>query len=113
MPIRCVLLAKRNIITLATFRHVLSKKIGKVDHVFEYCAGPGFIGFCLLANNLCDRLTLADINPAAVEYVKHTIKKNRLEDRVTVYTTDSLRDIPLDEQWDVVVSNPPWVPDNN
>jgi hypothetical protein len=33
---------------------------------FEWCAGPGFIGFSLLSNGLCQTLCLADINPQAV-----------------------------------------------
>ena len=46
---------------------LVKEQIGKVGHVYEYCAGPGFIGFNLLANNLCDRLTLSDVNPEAIE----------------------------------------------
>jgi tRNA1(Val) A37 N6-methylase TrmN6 len=90
------------------FIHIISQKIGKVGHIFEYCSGPGFIGFGLLANNLCDRLTLADVNPEAVEAVKETIKNNNLQDRVTVYQSDCLDSIPQNEQWDLVVGNPPW-----
>ncbi|MEW5894938.1 MAG: methyltransferase [Candidatus Omnitrophota bacterium] len=90
------------------FAHLVSTKIGRVGHVFEYCAGPGFIGFNLLANNLCDRLTLSDVNPRAVETIKETIKRNHLEDRVTVYQSDCLDSIPEHEQWDLVVGNPPW-----
>lgn len=86
---------------------VIREKFGRVGHVFEYCAGPGFIGFSLLANGLCDRLTLADINPAAVKAVQTTIRENHLEDRVTVYQSDCLDDIPATEKWDLVVSNPP------
>ena len=87
---------------------IISHKIGKVGHIFEYCSGPGFIGFSLLANNLCDRLTLADVNPAAVEAVKETIRNNNLQDRVTVYQSDCLDSIPKNEKWDLVVGNPPW-----
>ena len=90
------------------FIHQVAKKIGRVEHVFEYGAGPGFIGFGLLANNLCDRLTLSDINPEAVEAVKETIKNNNLHDKVTVYQSDCLQDIDPNEQWDLVVGNPPW-----
>jgi len=90
------------------FVPIVAQKIGKVGHVFEYCAGPGFIGFNLLANGLCDRLTLADSNPEAVEAIKETIKKNNLQDRVTVFQADCLDGIPESEQWDLVVSNPPW-----
>ncbi len=86
---------------------VIREKIGRVGHVFEYCAGPGFIGFSLLAHGLCDRLTLADINPAAVKAVQATILENGLQDRVTVYQSDCLDHIPATERWDLVVSNPP------
>lgn len=86
---------------------VIREKLGRVGHVFEYCAGPGFIGFSLLANGLCDRLTLADVNPAAVDAVRTTIRENHLEDRVTVYQSDCLDQIPANERWDLIVSNPP------
>jgi SAM-dependent methyltransferase len=90
------------------FVRIVSQKIGKVGHVFEYCAGPGFIGFSLLANNLCDKLTLADVNPKAIEAIKETIKNNNLQDKVTVYQSDCLDSIPRTERWDLVVGNPPW-----
>ncbi len=86
---------------------VIREKVGHVGHVFEYCAGPGFIGFSLLANGLCDKLTLADVNPAAIKAVEATIRENHLEDRVKVYQSDCLDDIPVTEKWDLVVSNPP------
>lgn len=96
------------IILAYEFVHIVSQKIGKVGHVFEYCAGPGFIGFSLLANNLCDRLTLSDVNPKAIEVINETIRMNNLQDRVTVYQSDCLDSIPESEQWDLVVGNPPW-----
>ena len=85
----------------------LRREVGPVDHIFEMCAGPGFIGFSLLAHGLCERLTLADINPAAVEICRKTIAHNNLSDRVRVYLSDCLDDIPKTEQWDLVVGNPP------
>lgn len=89
---------------------VIKEKFGHVGHVFEYCAGPGFIGFSLLAHGLCDRLTLADINPDAVECCKRTIAENGLSDRVRVYLSDCLEQIPASEKWDLAVSNPPHWP---
>lgn len=77
------------------------------NRVFEWCAGPGFIGFSILAHDLCDTLCLADVNPAAVEAARQTIAANGLEDRVTVYQSDGLADIPATERWDLVVANPP------
>ena len=79
----------------------------KVARAFEWCAGPGFIGFSLLAQELCDTLCLADVNPEAVAACQRSVARNRLEAKVAVYLSDNLEDIPASEQWDLVVSNPP------
>jgi methylase of polypeptide subunit release factors len=75
--------------------------------VFEWCAGPGFIGFALLGYGFCDTLCLADVNPEAVEACRRTVAQNRLAERVAVYHSDNLDGIPASEQWDLVVGNPP------
>jgi 16S rRNA G966 N2-methylase RsmD len=80
---------------------------GHVDRVYEFCAGPGYIAFSLLAHGLCDELVLSDVNPRAIEAMKQSVAINGLEDRVTVYESDGLESIPAEERWDLVVSNPP------
>ncbi|MDQ3761155.1 MAG: methyltransferase [Actinomycetota bacterium] len=80
---------------------------GKVGRLFECCAGPGFIGFSLLAHGLCESLVLADINPAAIDAINETVQRNRLHDKVTFYLSDGLSRIPKTERWDLVVGNPP------
>jgi methylase of polypeptide subunit release factors len=89
------------------FVHFVRANFPRQRRVFEWCAGAGFIGFSLLAHDLCDTLCLADINPAAVEACRHTITENGLHERATVYQSDCLRRIPLEERWDLVVANPP------
>jgi predicted RNA methylase len=79
--------------------------------VFEWCAGPAFIGFALLGYGFCDSLCVADINPEAVAACRRTIADNRLAPRVAVYQSDNLDDIPATEQWDLVVGNPPHFAD--
>jgi len=73
----------------------------------EWGAGPGFIGFGLLAEGMCDFLCLADINPQAIECVNRTIKSNELQDRVRAYLSDNFDSIPKCERFDLVVGNPP------
>jgi SAM-dependent methyltransferase len=90
-----------------SFVPVVRDLTGKVGRVYEFCAGPGFIGFSLLANGLCDSLCLSDINPEAVEAARATVRRNGLETRVAVYESDGLGQIPAEEKWDLVVSNPP------
>ncbi len=78
-----------------------------VSKLFEWCAGPGFIGFALLAENMTEKLCLADINPDAIECIQKTISENNLHDRVSVYLSDNFDSIPDNEQFDLVVANPP------
>lgn len=86
----------------------VARNVGKVDSVFEYCAGPGFMGFFLLAHDMCRTLSLADISPQAVKAMNMTVEENKLQDRVRVYQSDCLEAISADERWDFVVANPPW-----
>lgn len=89
---------------------VVKEKLGKVHHICEFGAGPGYIGFSLLAHGLCDHLTLVDINQKAIELCKKTIQENHLEDRVTTYVSDCFDNVPSTEKFDLVVSNPPHFP---
>jgi hypothetical protein len=93
------------------FNPVVEHLFGHVGRAFEFCAGPGFIGFSLLWKGLCDHLVLADVNPRAVAAINETIRLNDLHDKVTVYLSDGLEDIPDHERWDLVVSNPPHFPE--
>jgi len=75
--------------------------------LFEFCAGPGYIGYTLLAHGFCRSLVLADVNPLAAEAARKTAQFNRLDHRVTVYQCDGIEQLPETEKWDLVVGNPP------
>jgi len=79
----------------------------RLGRVFEWCAGPAFIGFSILGHRLCDSLCVADINPQAVAACRRTVERNGLQDKVSVYRSNNLDDIPPAEKWDLVVANPP------
>jgi 16S rRNA G966 N2-methylase RsmD len=87
--------------------------IGRRDRVFEFCAGPGYIGYSLLANGWCESLVLSDIDAEAVSVARFTAAHNELDDRVVVYRSDALDQIPDGELWDLVVANPPHFPGAN
>jgi predicted RNA methylase len=81
--------------------------LSNCSRIFEFCSGPGYIGYSLLAHGFCRSLALADINPVAIEAARMTASYNGLSDRVSVYLSDGLAQIPDSEKWDLVVSNPP------
>jgi methylase of polypeptide subunit release factors len=85
----------------------VSESLGPRRRTFEWCAGPGFIGFSLLGHGLTDTLCLADVNPAAIAACRETVRRNGLEDAVALYVSDNLDALPPDERWDLVVGNPP------
>lgn len=89
------------------FVPIVRREFGKVGRACEFCSGPGFIGFSLLANKLCDSLCLSDINEEAIDACNYTIRKNGLGRKAKAYVSDGLKGIPASEKWDLVVSNPP------
>ncbi len=89
------------------FIPVVRKRFGKVGRCCEFGAGPGFIGFSLLAEGLCEKLDLVEINEDAVRAMEKTIKKNRLEGVAEVFLSDTFKDVDRKRSWNLVVSNPP------
>ncbi len=79
----------------------------RCERLFEFCAGPGYIGYQLFAHGFCEKLTLSDINPLGAIAARKTAQFNNIEDRVNIYVSDGLRQIPTVEQWNLVVGNPP------
>jgi hypothetical protein len=92
------------------FVQVVAATLGFSKHVFEFRSGPGFIGVLLLAHGICERLTLAHINPAAITACQTTIQSNQLDHRRSAHVSDGLADIPNTEYWDLIVGNPPHWP---
>ena len=85
------------------FEKILSGK--QFDTAFEWCAGPAWIGMWLLENNICKTLVTGDINKKAVHFSRITAKKHDYNMRC--YISDNLKQIPEEEKFDLVVSNPP------
>ena len=97
----------QDLIAFLELRHMPPQR-----RVFEWCAGPGFMGFSLLGRGLAETLCLADINPEAVAACQRTVADNNLSQRVSLYLSDGLTDIPASERWDLVVANPPHFVDD-
>jgi methylase of polypeptide subunit release factors len=73
---------------------------------YEWCSGPGFIGFALLDHQLCQSLCVSDIYESAInKAVKATARQ--VPELVSAYHTGTLSDIPAHEMFDLVVANPP------
>jgi 16S rRNA G966 N2-methylase RsmD len=82
---------------------------------FEWCSGPGFIGFELLSANVCSDLFLADIYLPALDAVDTTVRNlpDKYKNKVHTAQIKGIADLPADWKFDLVVANPPHFNHNN
>ena len=78
----------------------------KFSKCYEFCSGPGYIGFSILGAGIAENLVLSDIYAPAGESVKATIDKNKIEGKVNFYLGAGVSAIS-EGNIDLVVSNPP------
>lgn len=79
----------------------------EVDHALEWCSGPGFIGYGLLASGLCKNISFNDRYMPAIEMLDRTKQHSKFIDNINVFHGDSLNCIPKNMKFDLVVGNPP------
>ena len=91
------------------------KRKGKSHYskALEWCAGPGFIGYALLGNKVCDHLVLMDKYEPAIISCNETALANNLNEQVTTYVVDAVGKLLKTEKFDLVLGNPPHVWDSN
>ena len=79
----------------------------KVDSILEWCAGPGFIGYGMFANNLCNKISFNDKFKSAIDQLEKTKLNSKNPDDIKIYNGGSLSTIPETEKCDLIVGNPP------
>lgn len=86
---------------------VIKQKHNKTfTHCLDWCSGPGFIGFELLDNQVCEQLTLMDFYAPFITNAKTTIKNYNLNARAL--TCDRISVLSKTNKFDLIVGNPPW-----
>ncbi|MCZ8344469.1 MAG: peptide chain release factor N(5)-glutamine methyltransferase [Leptospira sp.] len=79
-------------------------------HVWDLCCGSGNIGISLtkLVPNI--QMILSDLSPDALEVTKKNIQNHNVEDRTQCYVSNLGDGIPRELKFDLVVTNPPYIP---
>ena len=77
--------------------------------ILDLCCGSGCIGIACALAFPDSRVILSDLSPAALEVAEINIRRFGLGDRVTTRESDLFAGIP--ESFDLIVSNPPYVPE--
>jgi methylase of polypeptide subunit release factors len=86
---------------------VRSKYQRRFRHCLEWCSGPGFIGFALLAHGLVDRITFMDRYHGSATSILETCTVNNCSDFVEFHNAAQIADLPEVISFDLVVGNPP------
>ena len=73
--------------------------------------GSGCIALALAAENPFVRLVAVDVSEAAVEVARRNAARLGLGGRVDVRHGDLLADLPARARFDLIVSNPPYIPE--
>lgn len=78
--------------------------------ILDLCTGSGCIGLAI-ANRVTDaRVTLADVSREALMVAKRNMKNHKLTARVSCVYVDALEEPPaFIGQFDMIVSNPPYI----
>jgi ribosomal protein L3 glutamine methyltransferase len=79
-----------------------------VNRALDLCTGSGCIGIAMAVHNPDWQVDLADISDAALSLARENIDFQNVEDRVRAVKSDLFAEIK-DEVYDLIVSNPPYV----
>ncbi len=83
--------------------------ISKVNHVLDLCTGSGCIAIAC-AYAFADAIVDAsDISDDALQVAKINIEKHELPSRVKLIKSDVFEGMDTHDQYDLIISNPPYV----
>ena len=82
------------------------------DHVLEWCAGFGVLGFELLGQGIANKLSFHEYFDQATKNLAENVISNNLANKVTIYNYSNIGSLP-DVKFDLIVANPPHCWDFN
>lgn len=92
--------------------HLREKFDEKPFTFLDLCAGSGAIGLSMLARFPAARVRFAELIPEHATLIRQNIEENELDaSRATVHVGDLFAPFPEDQRFDVIATNPPYVPE--
>ncbi|MCL2627455.1 MAG: peptide chain release factor N(5)-glutamine methyltransferase [Oscillospiraceae bacterium] len=89
---------------------LLNRKLWQT-RVLDLCAGSGCVGIAIAANVQGSRIVLADISEDALSVCRQNMLQSNLSKHITAIEADVMKPPPsLLGAFDVIVSNPPYIP---
>lgn len=82
----------------------------QVTDILELCTGSGCIAVALAKAFPWAEVTAVDIDKDAVDVASRNISDYGLSETITLYQGDLFAPLPKDAKFQVIISNPPYVP---
>ncbi|MFV0442782.1 MAG: peptide chain release factor N(5)-glutamine methyltransferase [Planctomycetaceae bacterium] len=80
--------------------------------ILDLCTGTGCIAVTLAKHVLSAQATAVDLNPLAIETARKNAARHEVESRVDVRHGDLFVPLELGQRFDLIVSNPPYIRDD-
>lgn len=78
--------------------------------VLDLCTGSGCVAIAIGKNCPTAAVTATDVSPGAIAIAGENAAKHKVNERLTFLTGDLFAALPDDAKFDVIVSNPPYIP---
>jgi|YelNatPaOPRAMG01_1025707.scaffolds.fasta_scaffold00240_9 release factor glutamine methyltransferase len=85
-------------------------KEGPFNKGLDLFCGIGVIALSILYKDRCEVFTGIDVSPISIELAKENAKILGLKNRAKFILGD-IRNISIDDMFDIIVANPPYIPD--
>lgn len=80
--------------------------------ILELCTGSGCISVAAAVNLPNATLVATDISPDALKIASENAAQHKIQDRLEFREGDLFQAVPQDAQFDLIASNPPYIPDS-
>lgn len=91
-------------------------KAKKSDNVIDLCSGSGIVGILFYAKNLCQSMTLLEMQEQFADMASRSVELNNLTDKIRVVNA-KVQDAPKilgNGKYDIILCNPPYkIPQNH
>ena len=115
MPIyvgKGVLIPRQDTETLVYEIKKYFKDSNKPYNFLDMACGSACIGISLLNIFPNSIVTFIDKDPVALEYAQKNINRHNLLSRSKITHSDMFKNLPTENKFDAIVSNPPYIPEN-
>jgi release factor glutamine methyltransferase len=79
--------------------------------ILELCTGSGCIAISAAVNLLKSKFVATDISPAALQIATENATQNKVLERLEFREGDLFQAVPAGSKFDLIASNPPYIPD--